>query len=418
MARILRMPEIVANSTEAIIQKWYIDEGIDFAAGATVLAVETEKAVVDVEEESAGVILKRLKFENDQVDVGTPIAILGDPGEKVADMSALLASLGIDDNSAAKTSTPVVVAPEEIKNQEVKTQAFEPKVIARSDTERTFASPLARKLAKEMNLDIDQLSGTGPNGRITRADVEGARSTSKPSATAPAKSKSSNQSFEEIPNTPLRKAIASRLTQSKQEIPHFYLKATANAEKIISLRADLNATGRVKVSLNDLIIKLAARTLEKVPDVNVNWTADAIRKFNQIDISIAVAGPRGLVTPVLRDLASKSVFEIATEVGEFREKINTNTLKQNEIEGGSISISNLGMYGTEEFSAIINPHQAAILAVGAARKEAVVIEDGVEVVNVIHFVLSVDHRSVDGALAAQWMQEFIKSVEAPIEILL
>jgi pyruvate dehydrogenase E2 component (dihydrolipoamide acetyltransferase) len=269
-----------------------------------------------------------------------------------------------------------------------------------------------------MNLDIDQLSGTGPNGRITRADVEGARSTCKPSATAPAKSKSSNQSFEEIPNTPLRKAIASRLTQSKQEIPHFYLKATANAEKIISLRADLNATGRVKVSLNDLIIKLAARTLEKVPDVNVNWTADAIRKFNQIDISIAVAGPRGLVTPVLRDLASKSVFEIATEVGEFREKINTNTLKQNEIEGGSISISNLGMYGTEEFSAIINPHQAAILAVGAARKEAVVIEDGVEVVNVIHFVLSVDHRSVDGALAAQWMQEFIKSVEAPIEILL
>jgi len=413
MARILRMPEIVANSTEAIIQKWYVDEGIDFAAGATVLAIETEKAVVDVEEEIAGVILKRLKFENDQVDVGTPIAILGDPGEKVADMSALLTSLGIEENASVNTQIPAAAA-----SQEVKTQPIESKIVAQSGNDRIFASPLARKLARELNLTIEQLSGTGPNGRITRTDVESAQSGSKPSATAAAKSKSSTQSFEEIPNTPLRKAIASRLAQSKQEIPHFYLKATANAEKIISLRADLNATGRAKVSLNDLILKLAARTLEKVPDVNVNWTADAIRKFHQIDISIAVAGPRGLVTPVLRDLASKSVFEIATEVVAFREKINSNTLKQNEIEGGSISISNLGMYGTEEFSAIINPPQAAILAVGAARKEAIVIDDRVEVVNVIHFVLSADHRCVDGALAAQWMQEFIKSVEAPIEILL
>jgi len=413
MARILRMPEIVANSTEAIIQKWYLDEGIDFAAGATVLAIETEKAVVDVEEEISGVILKRLKFENDQVDVGTPIAILGDPGEKVADMSALLTSLGIEENVSVNTPVPVAAA-----SQEVKTQPTESKIAAQSGSDRIFASPLARKLARELNLTIEQLSGTGPNGRITRSDVESAHSASKPSAAVPAKSKSSTQSFEEIANTPLRKAIASRLTQSKQEIPHFYLKATANAEKILSLRADLNATGRAKVSLNDLILKLAARTLEKVPDVNVNWTADAIRKFHQIDISIAVAGPRGLVTPVLRDLASKSVFDIATEVVAFREKINTNTLKQNEIEGGSISISNLGMYGTEEFSAIINPPQAAILAVGAARKEAVVIDDRVEVVNVIHFVLSADHRCVDGALAAQWMQEFIKSVEAPIEILL
>ena len=413
MARILRMPEIVANSTEAIIQKWYLDEGIDFAAGATVLAIETEKAVVDVEEEISGVILKRLKFENDQVDVGTPIAILGDPGEKVADMSALLTSLGIAENVSVNTPVPVAAA-----SQEVKTQPTESKIAAQSGSDRIFASPLARKLARELNLTIEQLSGTGPNGRITRSDVESAHSASKPSAAVPAKSKSSTQSFEEIANTPLRKAIASRLTQSKQEIPHFYLKATANAEKILSLRADLNATGRAKVSLNDLILKLAARTLEKVPDVNVNWTADAIRKFHQIDISIAVAGPRGLVTPVLRDLASKSVFDIATEVVAFREKINTNTLKQNEIEGGSISISNLGMYGTEEFSAIINPPQAAILAVGAARKEAVVIDDRVEVVNVIHFVLSADHRCVDGALAAQWMQEFIKSVEAPIEILL
>lgn len=413
MARILRMPEIVANSTEAIIQKWYVDEGIDFAAGATVLAIETEKAVVDVEEEIAGVILKRLKFENDQVDVGTPIAILGDPGEKVADMSALLTSLGIEENASVNTQIPVAAA-----SQEVKTQPIESKIVAQSGNDRIFASPLARKLARELNLTIEQLSGTGPNGRITRTDVESAQSGSKPSAAAAAKSKSSTQSFEEIPNTPLRKAIASRLTQSKQEIPHFYLKATANAEKIISLRADLNATGRAKVSLNDLILKLAARTLEKVPDVNVNWTADTIRKFHQIDISIAVAGPRGLVTPVLRDLASKSVFDIATEVVAFREKINSNTLKQNEIEGGSISISNLGMYGTEEFSAIINPPQAAILAVGAARKEAIVIDDRVEVVNVIHFVLSADHRCVDGALAAQWMQEFIKSVEAPIEILL
>jgi len=413
MARILRMPEIVANSTEAIIQKWYLDEGIDFAAGATVLAIETEKAVVDVEEEISGVILKRLKFENDQVDVGTPIAILGDPGEKVADMSALLTSLGIEENVSVNTPVPVAAA-----SQEVKTQPTESKIAAQSGSDRIFASPLARKLARELNLTIEQLSGTGPNGRITRSDVESAHSASKPSAAVPAKSKSSTQSFEEIANTPLRKAIASRLTQSKQEIPHFYLKATANAEKILSLRADLNATGRAKVSLNDLILKLAARTLEKVPDVNVNWTADAIRKFHQIDISIAVAGPRGLVTPVLRDLASKSVFDIATEVVAFRKKINTNTLKQNEIEGGSISISNLGMYGTEEFSAIINPPQAAILAVGAARKEAVVIDDRVEVVNVIHFVLSADHRCVDGALAAQWMQEFIKSVEAPIEILL
>ena len=388
------MPETMANSVEAIIQRWYVDEGVDYAAGSTILAIETEKAVVDIEEEKAGVILRKLFPENKAVEVGVPIALIGAPGEKVDDIDALLETLGVD-AVAAKTEKTVAATP-------VPTSAA-PIVVEHIEAgDRIFASPLARKLAKEKGLSLAQLIGTGPNGRITRNDVHSAK----------------ELGYEVIPHSMMRKAIASRLVQSKQEVPHFYLRATAQADTLLALRTELNSQGKTKISVNDMIVKIAARAHVLVPDVNVIWTPTALHKFEKVDISIAVAGERGLVTPVIRDVDSKSVFEIADVVLDFKTRISANQLKQNEIEGGSLSISNLGMYGTEEFAAIINPPQAAILAVGAARKEAIVIDDKIEIVSVIHFTLSVDHRSVDGALAAQWMQVFVGLIQEPREILL
>lgn len=408
MARLLRMPETMANSVEAIIQRWYLPEGVEFPAGATILAVETEKAVVDIEEEKPGIILRKIKAENIHVEVGAPIALIGDPGEKVEDIDALLIALGVDQTLGANN-----IAAE---NSNIETNTRGKSLLTVSTGESTenkegriFASPLARLKAKELGISIEEVSGTGPNARVRRVDVE-----SKAGFSNDAKPISAEkQGFEVIPHSNTRKMIARRLVQSKQEVPHFYISAAVNVGNLMALRADMNSAGLGRISVNDLIVKLAASTHNLVPDFNVTWHENEIHRYSQVDISIAIAGKRGLVTPVIRDVNNKSTREIAGEVNSFKEKISTNQLKQSEIEGGSFSISNLGMYGIDSFIAIINPPQAAILAVGAAKKEAVVIDNRIEIADVIHFNLSVDHRCVDGALAAHWMKTFVGLIESP-----
>jgi pyruvate dehydrogenase E2 component (dihydrolipoamide acetyltransferase) len=301
-----------------------------------------------------------------------------------------------------------------------------------------FASPLARRLAKDAGIPVTEIPGTGPGGRITRSDVEAVVSeravrptpsapaanlttppkVSGPEATPASSAAAKGAGFTDIPHSRIRRAVAQRLTESKQSIPHFYLQGSAQVDKLLKLRSQLNAAGGVKISVNDMVIKAAAHAYTIIPAMNVIWTADATRQFDHVDMSVAIATDRGLVTPVLRSVEQLSVGTVATRVKDFVERAREGKLRQNELEGGAFSITNLGMFGVEDFSAIINPPQSAILAVGAARQEPIVRDGELTVGTVMKFTLSVDHRAIDGALAAEWLRTFVAVFSDPIQTLL
>jgi pyruvate dehydrogenase E2 component (dihydrolipoamide acetyltransferase) len=411
MASILRMPEVAANAVEAILQSWPIAENTAYAAAEVIATVETEKAVVDVEAETDGVILRTLVPEGAEVQVGDPIALIGEPGEKPADLDAVLAELGL----SGPVPVPVPDRPAAVDAD-----------AGTSNGSRVFSSPLARRLAKEAGLRFETISGSGPNGRIVRRDVEAAIRTQ---ATSPeplippnrvdppkAPARTAAQSFTDVPHSRIRAAVASRLTESKRTIPHFYLRGTARAGKLLKLRRQLNE-GPVRISVNDLVIKAAARAHMLVPAMNVVWTPDAVRSFSSVDVSVAIATERGLVTPVLRSVEQLTLSSVSTTVKDFVERAKAGRLRQDELEGGTFSVTNLGMFGTEDFGAIINPPQSAILAVGAVRQEPVVENGKLKAGTVMRVTLSVDHRPIDGAVAAEWMSVFLSLLENPVQIL-
>ena len=417
MPEILRMPEVAANMTEAVLSTWNVAVGAEFAAGEPIVTVETDKAVVDVEAESAGVMLRQLVGDGSHVEVGSPIAVYSAVGEAVGDLDAFLAQIGV----SAQGSEPAVApaAPSALEPQPSASEG------ARSAAHtRIFASPLARKLAREAGLDLADLSGSGPDGRIRRRDVEGhlARtSTSQPSrasraAEAPATSTGVVEAFD-VPNSRIRTAIAARLTQSKQTAPHFYVRGSARVDRLLSLRQEINAGSGPKVSVNDLVVKAVGRAHTLVPDLNVIWTGDAIRHFGQVDVAVAVATDNGLVTPVVRGVDRLTLHQFVATTQDLIARAKDKRLQQSELEGGTISVTNLGMFATEEFAAIINPPQSAILAVGAARQEPVVVDGSLAVASVMRVTLSVDHRPVDGATAARWMKAFVELLENPGQIL-
>ncbi len=410
MPRVLRMPEVAANATEAVLAEWLVGENAEFAALDTIATVETEKALVDVEAEDAGVVLKTLVPPGALVEVGAPIAVLGAPGEAVADLDAVLTELGV--------AEPVDhVVPERRSVVEL----VETPAPMQGDNGRVFASPLARKLARLAEIPVEAITGTGPRGRILRRDVEAAvaaRPSVEPVET-PAPTQGARPSVEpvETPHSRLRRAIASRLVESKQTAPHFYLRATVRADHLVDLRAELNDGAATRISLNDLVVKAVAAAHVRVPEMNVVWTPDAVRSFSTVDVAVAVATDRGLVTPVLRDVTSLTVTAVAARVQDLASRAREGRLKQDELEGGTISVTNLGMYGVEEFAAIINPPHAAILAVGAVREEPVVQDGAVVPGKVLTVTLSVDHRPVDGVVAARWLAAFVDLVEHPTRIL-
>jgi pyruvate dehydrogenase E2 component (dihydrolipoamide acetyltransferase) len=414
MASILRMPEVAANATEAVLLTWPVSEGSEFSAQDAIATVETEKAVVDIEAEAGGVLLKTLVSEGVSVEVGAPIALLGEPGERdVDDLDSLLVELGVSGVAAPVT----IPARRDVPNG------------VHPAGSRVFASPLARRLAKAANLRLEQIGGTGPGGRIIRRDVEAAARAqefveAKPAPAPPAPVVSAGAAavspaptYLDVPHSRMRRAIAARLTESKQSIPHFYLRGTCNVDELLSLRQKLNAESPVRISVNDLVIKAAAKAQVLVGDLNVIWTADAIRRFSTVDISVAIATDGGLVTPVVRSVEHLSISAVAAQVQDFVARAKSGKLKQDELEGGALSVTNLGMFGTEEFAAIINPPQAAILSVGAARQEPIVENGELAVGSVMRVTLSVDHRSVDGAQAANWMKTFVSVIENPLQIL-
>jgi pyruvate dehydrogenase E2 component (dihydrolipoamide acetyltransferase) len=441
MASILRMPEVAANAVEAVLQSWPVPENTAYAATDAIATVETEKAVVDVEAEKDGVILKTLVAEGAEVQVGDPIAVIGEPGEKAGDLGALLAELGVSAaGPAAVPDRPEADAPaasEALVASGASATSVASAASGNGSGERVFSSPLARRLAKEAGLPFETISGTGPNGRIIRRDVEAAisgRATAleaiSPGAAAPSRpdpvskpvdapkapARTAAPAFTDVPHSRIRTAVASRLTESKRTTPHFYLRGTARVGKLLKLRRRLNE-GPVRISVNDLVLKAAARAHVLVPAMNVIWTPDAVRSFSSVDVSVAIATERGLVTPVLRSAERLTISSVATTVKDFVERARAGRLRQEELEGGSFSVTNLGMFGTEEFAAIINPPQSAILAVGAVREEPIVKKGALKAGSVMRVTLSVDHRPIDGAIAAEWMKVFISLLEDPVRIL-
>jgi pyruvate dehydrogenase E2 component (dihydrolipoamide acetyltransferase) len=436
MPRLLRMPEVAANAVEAVLQEWKVEENTPFSAADVLATVETEKAVVDVEADAEGVLLKTLVPNGAQVEIGAPIALIADAAEQVDDLDTVMERLGVTANGAVVTpqrrEVPDLSGAEDGVPQPVETPAAvqpETSVSAASDDEvpagRIFVSPLARRIAQERGLALGAIAGTGPRGRILRRDVEAASAASAaataraaaPTAPAGARADRPLMAYTDVPHSRMRRAIASRLGYSKQTVPHFYLRATVQVDELLAVRAQLNEAGEFRVSLTDLLVKAVARAHVLVPAMNVIWTDDAVRSFSSVDISLAVATERGLVTPVLRGVERMPVSVVAATARELVVRAKSGQLRQEELEGGTVSVTNLGMFGTEEFAAIINPPQAAILAVGATRQEPVVREGQLAVGTVMHLTLSVDHRPVDGVVAAEWMQALVALLEHPVRIL-
>jgi pyruvate dehydrogenase E2 component (dihydrolipoamide acetyltransferase) len=425
VARVLRMPGVAANATDAVLSEWLVDESGEFGAADPIATVETEKAAVDIEADAAGRVLKTLVPPGAQVEVGDPIAVLADLGEQVDDIDALLRSLGVEPATDVVIperrdvpADPESAAPV-IEEVEMPAQP-DPRSPAAANG-RVFASPLARKIAKEAGLTIEEITGTGPRGRILRRDVENAVAQRSPVTPPPVVEERAARnhlaSYDEIPHSRIRQATARRLTESQQQVPHFYLRATVRAEALLALREEVNADAPVKVSLNDLLVKAVGAAHQRVPEMNVTWTSDAVRRYRTVDVAVAVATDRGLLTPVVRDVGALTVTALAGSVRELAERARDGKLKQDELEGGSISVTNLGMHGVEEFAAVINPPHAAILAVGAVRSEPVVEDDAVVPGRVISLTLSVDHRPVDGVVAARWLGVLTALLEHPARIL-
>ncbi|MGN6446605.1 dihydrolipoamide acetyltransferase family protein [Amnibacterium sp.] len=430
MASVIRMPEVLANVTEAAIANWLVKKGQTVTVGAPLAEVETEKAVVEYSAEIEGTVLDLLVEEGHSVAVGEPIALIGAPGEEPEE--------GVPPVRAERAETPERVAAPEPETAPEATRspaAGTPTELPSSSAEaasaergRRFTSPIVRRLARERGVDLADVPGTGPDGRVVRRDLErflaaAQAVTPAPAAPAPAPAPApaapaADHGYDEIPLTGMRRAIARRLSESKSTVPHFYVVGDVRMDALLDLRAQLNDGGDVKVSVNDLLVKAAAGAYRRVPEANATWAETAVRRHHTVDVAIAVAIEGGLVTPVLRDVGSRSLGDVATASADLIDRARRGRLKQDELEGGAFSISNLGMYGVKEFSAIINPPQSAILAVGAASERPVVEDGRIEIRRVMTVTLSADHRVIDGALAAQWLAAFTDLVEHPMRILL
>ncbi|WP_313464590.1 pyruvate dehydrogenase complex dihydrolipoamide acetyltransferase [Achromobacter sp.] len=408
MAHLIKLPSVAADTAGGNLHQWLKKEGDKVAVGDALAEIETEKAIVEINAEYAGVLGRILVPAGAaSVPINTVIGVLLADGD---DASAI-------DRALAEHGGPAVVAPAAAPAAAVATAAAPAAAASAAAVPggRLFASPLARRLAAQWHVNLLEVAGTGPHGRIVRRDVEAARDRA-PVAAAPS---AGRPAARRVPHTGMRRAIARRLTESKQNVPHFYLSVDCRMDALLALRAQANQGGAVKLSVNDFIVRAAALALREVPEVNVSWHEDAIEYHAGADISVAVATDGGLVTPIVRDADIKSLSAIAGEIVELAGRAKINRLKPEEFTGGSLTVSNLGMYGISQFAAIINPPQAAILAVGAAERRPVVGDNGELVAaTVMTVTLSADHRAVDGAVGARWLAAFRTLIENPVRILL
>lgn len=424
MASVVRMPAALAGVTEAAIQTWLAKPGQKIAVGDLLAEIETEKAVVEFAAEVAGTVGRLLVPEGDAISVGAPIAVILGDGEGDDAIGPALAAAGATSEpsvAAIPAATPeaTLAAAPPAAPQNPSTEAS----VASSPSEalggRRVASPIVRRLARERGIDLATVAGSGPGGRIVRRDLEGFAATAGASGStpiAPPSLGSAQGTPEKL--TGMRKAIARRLTESKTTVPHFYVTAHCRVDRLMALRAEVNQTATRKVSVNDFILKAVAGALADVPAANAIWGGDHILRFTGVDVAVAVAVEGGLLTPVVRGVDSLSLVDVSATVAELAERARAGKLQQHELEGGSFSVSNLGMYGVDEFSAILNPPQSGILAVSAAKQQPVVDDGALVVGTVMTVTLSADHRVIDGAVAAEWMAAFVRRIENPVSTLL
>ncbi|HEX8579879.1 MAG TPA: pyruvate dehydrogenase complex dihydrolipoamide acetyltransferase [Allosphingosinicella sp.] len=451
----LKMPALSPTMEEGTLAKWLVKEGDVVAAGDLLAEIETDKATMEFEAVDEGTIAKILVAEGtDEVKVGTVIAIIAAEGEDAgAAASAPTAAKEPVEKSGGETGAGQPAAPTpapDVKGyganpaEDAKIAAATPSAPAAapapappSGGERVKASPLARRLAEQRGIDLSALTGSGPGGRIVKADLEGgAAAASKPAqsaapASAPAAAAPAQQAAapapaaHAIPDIPheaaklsnIRKTIARRLTESKQQVPHIYLTVDIRLDALLKLRTELNASLEsrgLKLSVNDMMIKALAAALIEVPSCNVMYTATELVTFKRADISVAVSTPTGLITPIVKDASNRSLSAIATEMKDLAARARDGKLKPEEYQGGTASLSNMGMYGIKQFEAVINPPQGMIMAIGAGEKRPYVVDDSLQIATVMSATGSFDHRAIDGADGAQLMQAFKRLVENPL----
>ncbi len=428
MATNILMPALSPTMTEGTLSRWLKKEGDVIKAGDVIAEIETDKATMEVEAVDEGVLGKILVPDGTEgVAVNAPIGIIIEAGEAVPTGAVAPAPAKAVVAEAAPAAAVAAAAPV---------------AHAAATGSRVVASPLAKRIAQQTGVDLATLTGTGPNGRIVKADVQAASGkpapvaviapaaapalvaapVAAPKAAAPAPVITAPHTL--VPNSSMRKVIAKRLTEAKSTVPHFYVSMDIELDAMLKLRADLNArspkdgTGAFKLSVNDLIIKAAAATLRKIPRVNASYSEDATILYDDVDISVAVSIADGLITPIIRHADRKGLSTISNEMKDLAARAKSGKLKPEEFQGGGFSISNMGMFGVSNFAAIINPPQAAILAVAAGTQRPVVKDGALAIATVMTCTLSVDHRVVDGALGAEWLAAFKKIVEDPMSLML
>jgi len=412
------MPALSPTMTEGKLSKWLKKEGDTLASGDVLAEIETDKATMEVEVVDEGILGKILVAEGTEgVAVNAPIAIVLEEGETRADIDA-----------AATAPAAAAPAPAETTASPAPAVAAAPAAVATGS--RVFASPLARRIAEQSGIDIAVITGSGPGGRVVKRDVEaavaaGGRVAPAAAVQAPtvAPAAAGVGGYTDVPNSTMRKVIAKRLMEAKQTVPHFYLTVDCRIDGLLDMRRKLNAVapeGKAgyKISVNDFVVRAVALALRQVPEANASWTDDAIRLFHDVDVSVAVATPNGLITPVVRGADKKGLATVSNEVKELAGRARDGKLMPEEYQGGGFTISNLGMFGIRDFAAIINPPQSCILAVGAGEQRPVVNDGALAIATVMTCTLSVDHRSVDGAVGAQFLAAFKRIVEEPLTMML
>ncbi len=412
------MPALSPTMTEGNLAKWTVKVGDKIKSGQVIAEIETDKATMEVEAVDEGVVGKIMVAD-------------GTEGVKVNQLIALLLEDGEDkkilDSYKPKTAAPQgggVVSLEKKDDAKV-TSSPAPQIMA-SGGDRVKASPLAKRVAANEGIDLRMVAGTGPHGRVVKDDV--VKAVAMGGTCGKGRVLRNPTEFTKIPNNNMRKVIARRLTESKQTVPHFYLTVDCELDKLLEIRKEINFDAEAtagkdkkpayKLSVNDFIIKATGLALKKVPTANASWSDEAIMQYNNVDISVAVAIDGGLITPIVKNADQKSVVTISGEMKDLAARAKTGKLAPEEFQGGGFSISNLGMFGVKQFAAIVNPPQGCILAVGAGEERAVVRHGKVEIRNIVDLTLSVDHRVVDGAVGAQFLQALKHYIESPSLMLL
>ena len=433
MPIIITMPALSPTMTEGTLAKWILKEGDMVQSGDMLAEIETDKATMEVEAIDEGVLAKILVSEGTEgIAVNTPIAVLLEDGEDASDIQE-----AVDAASGALTPAPAVKAPADANPAPAPRASVTPEATPTPPADggsRILASPLAKRMAAQAGLDLALITGSGPRGRIIKSDIEAviAAGGTQDSAEIPVPEvavhapvpttvpAAPGDQFELEKLSSMRKVIARRMMESKQQAPHFYLTVDCELDALLALRKELNdkADGAYKLSVNDLAIKAAAIALMKVPDANVGYSEDGIRRYKNADISVAVASEKGLITPIIRNANGKGLAAISVEMKELAQKANDGKLMPEEYQGGSFSISNLGMFGVKQFDAVINMPQGCILAVGAGEQRPVVKDGALAIATVMSVTISVDHRAVDGAVGAQFLAAFKSLIQDPMTMLL